>query len=197
MRRSPKIACVIALAWLSTGLARAETVEVNVYSPVPSIIVVGDGERYVRVTNRNISFKLGVTIERPKNLVRQTESILRVGETLVKLDNGRFNGSRVNNYSVPVMDVAAWSNPTMRLSPVRLCNDEIDRRGGDTRRRFLQTGRTLVRHSAYTVSAIAVWDVREKRRWPLPGHATKRRIKEAPPQKLTVNVICSPMPARR
>ncbi len=194
--RSPRnIFCCICAAVFAPGIAQAETVEINIYSPVPSIIVVGNGTEYTRVSNRLISYKLGVTIERPKNMVRQRDALLRIGETLVSLDSGQFTGSRVDTYSVPVMDVAAWVNPSMKLSPVRLCNDEIKRRGGNARRQFLRVGGTLMRHSAYTVSAIAVWDVREKRRWPRSGYSTKTRVREAHPQRLTVRVICSPMPS--
>ena len=197
MRRFSMLLCSIVPVAPFAGTAQAEAVEVNVCSPVPSVIVVGNGSEYIRVTNRNISFRLGVTIEPPKNTIRQRDALLRVGETLLKLDNGRFSGSRVDSYTVPVMDVAAWVNPSMKLSPIRLCNDKIKKRGGNSRRQFLKTGGTLVRHSAYTVWAIVVWDVREKKRWPLRGHVTKKRVREAPPQRLTVNVICSPMPARR
>ncbi len=197
-------ATLLFVAALMPSRASADVLEID-YTDIrnpgafPTIVVEGSGTRYNRVTTRELVYDIPLRVREPDKMIHMKHGFVwmegRDPAAFFMTARGKPAFSRygwhLRRLTFPVHDLRAWSDPNLRLTPVRLCNDEIERRQGNDRKRFFRTGRKMFRHSAYQIHATAVW--RMKGRW------GKRydRTWQSKPVTVGVNIHCRPLSRNR
>ncbi|WP_114521068.1 hypothetical protein [Altererythrobacter sp. ZODW24] len=179
------------LAALSSTAAQANgpVVYVKHVGAKPTIVVDGVGGKYDRVITDKIDFYLKLIGDRPKGAVGDGFGSIKVEGRSVSVESAELHKTHL--VRTPVMDLRAWRAVNERVSPIKLCNDELSYQKGAARKKFLKEGRTIWRHSAYEISGSARWSFRK--RDGAVNVNTYRKTYDAKPWLLGVNVKCKPI----
>ncbi len=154
----------------------------------PVIVVDGHGGGYDTVVTKQLDFFFILKGRKPKTGQRATGKIF-VENHYADVDN--VLAHEVHKITTPVMDLRAWRAVNERVSPIKLCNDELSYQKGSARKKFLKNGGTILRHSAYEVRASAKWLLKENRVGRFDP--TYYRTFDSPKIMTTVYVKCNPI----
>ncbi len=130
------------------------------YKP-PTIVVDGDTKRYNKVITEELSFYYYLKSRKPENSKSFQYGTIEI-EYHRKRVSGVQSGETVE-FELPVQDLRTWKNSDLRVSPEKLCNDELSYKSGAERRKFLKKGGTIWRHSAYKIGGSALWVMKRRK----------------------------------
>ncbi len=156
--------------------------------PRPVIVVDGHGGGYDTILTKQIDFFFILKGRKPENGKSATGKIF-VENYSVNVEDVRAHN--VHKITTPVMDVRAWRAVNERVSPIKLCNDELSYQKGAARKKFLKQGGTIRRTKAYKVRAESYWLIKKNR--PLLFDPTEKRTFKSPEIMTTVYVKCNPI----
>ena len=156
---------------------------------IPTIVVDGEREQYTRIVTRELKFRFRMNGRKPKNGAGFSDSRLWIEDQSLNVDPLAHSWT---DFTVPVMDIRTWRDPNVRVSAIRICNDELSYQQGADRRKFLKEGRLIERHSAYRMKGSIKWEIRAKSGGSFTD--TYYSTYQAPKKKLTVQIKCNSMP---
>lgn len=190
--------CIALTLGIASNTAHAAVVEVsqalgkagtNSDIGYPTIVVDGAGtSSYDRVVTKNIDAWVRVKGGAPKNGRNPSGATLKVEGRQISIDVPGANKIYKINFPYVAPLSAAVAND--RVSPVKLCNDEIQKRQGADRAAYLEDGGSVLRKNAYRASASVTWSIRDTKGVFKDPDALKPYSDEV---LLGVNIECRPL----
>jgi hypothetical protein len=171
-----KTSTAISLALFGTGLitsnsASAKTVveikqalaKGGVESDIGATRIIVDGSsssQYDKVVSKSLDFWVSVSGATPDNADSFRRLKLIAGGK--EIDAEKPGTPRIYKISAPYSNPRSETVVNQKISPVDICNTEINKRSGAARAAYLKSGGTILAEDAYGLKAVATW-------WLVPG----------------------------
>ncbi len=199
----PKLMLALAVALTAPTAAMADDVleirqtlpkgGVDTDAQVTRIRVTGKTDtRYDTVNTRQLDFWITVWGKKPgkmagKGPLRLTLAADNGAITIEKPDY--LQDARVYRLTTPYIDPRSATVTNVRVSPIKRCNDELDRLSGAAQDRFAREGGLLLKKEAYQLRGVATHEL-----WP-GGIGFKEPYQRDFPATAWANVqiICAPL----
>jgi hypothetical protein len=152
---------------------------------IPTIEVDGRAGRYDTVITEHLDFYLILKGRRPDKGRSATGVLYVEGVEQQVLD---VLSHETYVVTTPILDLRAWQAVNQRVSPIKLCNDELSYQKGAERGKFLKKGGIIWRHSAYEIKGSAQWSMKKKKS--ILFNPDSLRIFDSKPFLQGVNVKC-------
>ncbi|MGQ4659960.1 hypothetical protein [Lysobacter sp. F6437] len=182
----PAVAAHAAVVEVSQALGKAGT---NSDIGFPTIVVDGAGNtQYDRVVTQDVDAWIRVKGETPANGRNPSNPVLDVEGKTIAI--GVPGEAKVWKITFPYRDPRSTSVGNQRVSPVDLCNQEIQKRQGAARTAYLKDGGSLLRKDAYKARASVNWAIKDTKGVFKDPDAIKSYSDET---LIGVNIQCRPL----
>lgn len=199
----PKLIIALAVALTAPTAAMADDV-LEIRQTLPKGGVETDAEftrirvtgktdnRYDTVTTRQLDFWITVWGKKPGQMAGKgpLRLTLAADNGAITIENPDYlQDARVYRLTTPYIDPRSATVTNVRVSPIKRCNDELDRLSGAARDRFAREGGVLLQKQAYQLQGVAKHEL-----WP-GGIGFKERYSRDFPATAWANaqIICAPL----